>query len=506
MKVCTSTQMQFIDKCTIEEYGISGVILMERAGLACCEVIDKSFANAKAIAVLCGSGNNGGDGFAVARMLHNKGRDVICYHLVDLAKVSGDASVHLQMAIKSGVKLKPISEFKADASKADLIVDAIFGTGLNRDVSGDFAKCIDLVNTLGKPVLAVDIPSGVCANTGRVLGSAVKATKTVTFGLAKLGHFLHPGRALTGTLHIADIGFPNHLLQSSDIKTSILVSDYAKALMPARFDDSYKNTYGHVVIVGGSPNMSGSVLLASKACLRVGAGLVTVASSKEVLQTLSAKVLEELFWALPSDAASGMIAELPFDKFQKYDVIAIGMGMGVSKDTKAFMQKLISSSAVALVIDADGLNSLVGYTSKLKDAKCPIVLTPHHAEFSRLTGKTVSEIKSDRVTFATQFALSHNVVLVLKGSPTIVASPEGECVINTTGNAGMATAGSGDVLTGMIAGLIAQGLTPYNASKLAVYLHGLSGDIACEHLSMHSLIASDLINFISHAIKATTAP
>lgn len=504
MKICTSKEMQFIDRCTIEEYGISGVILMERAGLACCEEIDRYFTNAQAIAVLCGSGNNGGDGFAVARILHNKGRDVICYHLVDLAKVSGDAGVHLQMAIKSGVKLKSISEFTAYASRFDLIVDAIFGTGLNREVSGDFAKCIDFVNTLGKPVLAVDIPSGVCANTGRVLGTAIKATKTVTFGLPKLGHFLHPGKALTGTLHIADIGFAQALLQSSDIKTSLFDKACAKSLMPARAEDSYKNNYGHVVIVGGLLSMSGSVVLASKACLRVGAGLVTIASTKEVLQTLSGQILEELTLPLPA-SSSGMIAELPFDKFQKYDVIAIGMGMGVSEDTKVFMQRLISSSEFPLVIDADGLNSLVGFSSKLKDAKCPIVLTPHHAEFSRLIGKSVSEIKSDRVTNALQFATSHNVVLVLKGSPTLIASPEGKCVINTTGNAGMATAGAGDVLTGMIAGFIAQGLAPYEASKLAVYLHGLSGDIASMHLSMHSLIASDLINFLSHAIKATTA-
>ncbi|MCL0040175.1 NAD(P)H-hydrate dehydratase [Thermodesulfovibrionales bacterium] len=515
MKVATAEEMREIDRVTTEEYSIQSLVLMERAGLAVASMVKELCPNQRVL-VICGSGNNGGDGIVVARNLHNEGFKVNVVMLAQKDSLSPDCSIQYQIAKKIGLPL----EFRNSLNRADIhgavVVDAVFGTGLVRSVKERFADIFASINNSGVPVIAVDIPSGVSSDTGEVLGEAIKADYTVTFGLPKRGHLLYPGAEYTGRLFVEDIGFPARLLTSSGLKVNLIEREVALRLIPQRPRYSHKGDYGHILIIAGSSGKTGAALMTAKASLRSGAGLVTLAAPESLMDIFQSRATEEMTLSLP-DSGNGMLSLRAIEKIldfaaQKADVIAIGPGIGVSPDTERIMGELIQKSTIPMVIDADGINSIKAAADLLKKARSPIILTPHPGEMARLLNQDadpnasamrIHDIEKDRLNIAMEFSKKTGAYLVLKGAPTIIAEPEGNAFINTTGNPGMASAGSGDVLTGIIPSLLGQGLNPLNASLLGVYLHGLAGDIAAKEKGEHSVIASDIIDFLADAFCYT---
>jgi NAD(P)H-hydrate epimerase len=520
MKVATAAEMREIDRITIEEYGVAGSVLMERAGAAAATKAMELFSGKRAL-VLCGGGNNGGDGLAAARNLHKSGYHVKAIMLIGADMLSPDCRLQYESAEKAGVSI----EFRKTLSKADLedvfVIDAIFGTGLSKPVVGDLANALRFVNESAAPVLAVDIASGISSDTGEILGEAVNADHTVTFCLPKRGHFLYPGAGYTGCLYIEDIGFPDELTESDNIRAGLIYREAVAALIPARSRNSYKGDYGHVLVVAGSSGKTGAALMTAKACMRSGSGLVTIGMPESLMDILQSRVTEEMTLPLP-DKGDGTLDKKALNVIldfacRRADVIALGPGIGVSPATEKIVTGLILSSTVPLVIDADGLNSIKESRDIFSKAKSPIIITPHPGEMARLLNQEsetrgpkltnqkaavkIADIERDRINTAVSFSGETGVNVVLKGVPTIVASPEGYAYINTTGNPGMATAGSGDVLTGIIVSLAGQGMNPLDASVCGVYLHGLAGDAAAEEKGEHSLIASDIIHAIPAAFR-----
>ena len=506
MKVVTAAEMREIDRITIDKYGVPALVLMERAALAVAAKVEELCPGRKVL-ILCGSGNNGGDGLAAARNLHNRGYHVKAIMLSKAASFSPDCKAQYEAARKTGVTI----EFRKTLSSADFhgafVVDAIFGTGLSRPVTGDLAALFRSVNAADLPVLAVDIPSGISADSGEVLGEAIRAGHTVTFGLPKRGHLLSPGAGFTGTLDVENIGFPSELLGSPDIMTELTDHHYAAELIPARPRNSYKGDFGHIFVVAGSKGRTGAALMTANACLRTGSGLVTLGVPETLADIFQCRVTEEMVLPLP-DKGNGTLDERALDTIldftaRKADVIAIGPGIGISANTEKIVSHLVRTSAVPVVIDADGLNSLSNAAGVLKNAKSPVIITPHPGEMSRLLKIDISiqDIEKDRIQTAVTFSRQTGIYVVLKGAPTIIAAPEGTAFINTTGNPGMATAGSGDVLAGIVASLVGQGLNPLDAAVLGVYMHGLAGDEASRAKGEHSLIASDIIDHICDAYR-----
>ncbi len=524
MKVVTSQEMREIDRITVEEYGIPSLVLMERAGLAVALKVSKLLtpnSKLKRVLVLCGGGNNGGDGIAAARNLHNWGFKVNVLIFAKKDSLSPDCNAQYQIAKKNGIPI----EFRKTVNERDIhgavVIDAIFGTGISRHIKGSIADVIKFVNasriTHHALTVSVDIPSGISSDTGEILGKAVKADCTVTFGLPKRGHFLYPGAEYTGRLFVEDIGFPDNLLAEDNLRVGLMTKETVSGLIPPRPGYSHKGDYGHILIVAGSKGKTGAALMAAKACLRSGSGLVTLAVPESLIDIFQNRVTEEMTLPLP-DNGNGTLSPKAADVIlnfasERIDVIAIGPGIGVSNNTEKVMNELIQKSTVPMVIDADGINAIApphpplvkggqrGVMSKeaiglFKKAKSPIILTPHAGEMARLLQRAVEK---DRINTAISFSKETRTYLVLKGVPTIVAEPDGNAFINTTGNPGMATAGSGDVLTGIIASLLGQGLNPIDSSVLGVYLHGLAGDIAAKARGEHSLIASDIIDSLPDA-------
>jgi len=506
MKIVTADEMREIDRLTIEDYGIPGLVLMERAGLAVASRVGALFPSKKVLA-LCGGGNNGGDGLVAARNLFNCGFKVTVIMTMKKEALSPDCAMQYQIVKKMGIP----AEFRSTLSGKDIhgsvVVDAVFGTGLARPVTGDIAGLFSFLNMADAPVVALDMPSGISSDTGEILGEAVVADYTVTFGLAKRSHFLYPGAGYTGKLFIEDIGFPPCLLESASIKASLLDMETASALIPARPRNSFKGDYGHVLVIAGSRGKTGAALMCGHAALRSGSGLVTLGVPQSLAESFQCRVTEEMVLPLPDDG-NGMMSLKALDSIlefaaEKIDVIAVGPGIGVSSATKKIITELVLRSAVPMVIDADGLNSISASAKRaravkdlLHNAKSPLILTPHPGEMARLIHKPKV---TERIGTPVSFAVDSGSYLVLKGSPTIIALPEGYIFINTTGNPGMATAGAGDVLTGIIASLLGQGLNPADASALGVFIHGMAGDKAAATTGEYSLIASDLINALPAA-------
>ncbi len=501
MKIVTADEMREIDRTAIEEYGIPGLVLMERAGLAVALRIRELYTSKKVVA-LCGGGNNGGDGLVAARNLFNWGYKVLVIMTAKKEGLSPDCALQFQIVKKMGIQ----AEFRSTLSIKDIhssvVIDAVFGTGLARPVTGAFAGLFSFLNSADAPVVAVDMPSGISSDTGEILGqAAVMADCTVTFGLSKMGHFLYPGAEHTGKLFVEDIGFPACLLESDSIKTSLIGRETASALIPARPANSFKGDYGHVLVIAGSRGKTGAALMCGHAALRSGSGLVTLGVPESLAESFQCRVTEAMVLPLPDDG-NGMMSLKALDSIlrfaaEKIDVIAIGPGIGVSPATKQIMTELVLRSAVPMVIDADGMNSISAsgrnaaeVIDLLQKARAPIIFTPHPGEMARLIYKPKI---TDRLGMPVSFAVNSGSYLVLKGVPTIIAVPEGNIFINTTGNPGMATAGAGDVLTGIIASLLGQGLNPADASALGVFIHGMAGDKAAK-AGAYSLIASDIIN------------
>ena len=559
LKVVTAKEMQELDRLTIDKYGIAGTILMERAGLAVAEKINELFfqnikyrgqgsgvslrpmggqrqqlstvnCQLSTVIVLCGAGNNGGDGFVVARILHNQGREVKIFLTAKPEDLKGDAAINYKSAVKFGVKIYPINKFLTRnlqlATCNFIIIDALLGTGLNKEVKPPLSEAIEKINKLKCPVISIDIPSGISSDSGQIMGCAAKSQYTVTFGLPKRGHLLYPGAEYSGKLYIEDIGFPQPLLNSEKIKVNLIEKSDATKLLPERPKYSHKGTYGNVLLIAGSKGKTGAAFMSAKACLRAGAGLVTIGVPESLMNVFQSRVTEEMVLPLP-DKGNGTLSYKAVDSILKFlnkkiNVLTIGPGISVDDEISKLVRALITESKVPLVIDADGINAIAGRTNVLKKSRVPVILTPHPGEMIRLLGQNTpsltlpprgggqgwggdsqlqTEIEKDRINTAISFAKKTKSYLVLKGVPTVIATPEGNAFINSTGNAGMATAGTGDVLTGMISAFLAQGLAPQDASMLGVYMHGLIGDIVAEKKGEHSLIASDIINAIPAVFK-----
>ncbi len=548
MKVVTSTEMAEIDRLTISQYGVPSLVLMERAALAVlkhflelkpkidcvvnpfghCEALagcrsnliseiaagtscprnDNFEREPRRVIVLVGPGNNGGDGVAVARIIKNAvnaggGSDVKVFQLFSEDKLSEDCKAQIKIAKNFGVEVIEGYPTESDFAYADVVVDAIFGTGLKRELEGRIADLVNTVNSLKKTVVAVDIPSGISSDTGEVLGTALKATVTVTFGLPKRGHLLFPGRDYVGRLFVEDIGFPHELLNSEKIKVQIITESLARLLLPLRPAYSHKGAYGHVLVVAGSVGKTGAAMMTAKSCLRAGSGLVTMAVPACLKVVFQAKVLEEMLLPLPCNnqtLSKQAVPEIKEFLNEKADVVAFGPGVGVNEDTQEILRFLLTESPCPVVIDADGITLLSREPEILKNAKPKTVITPHPGEMSRLIKVSVKEIEKRRIEIAQSVAKEFNTVVVLKGVPTVVASSDGRSFLNTTGNPGMATGGSGDVLTGIIASFIGQGLDVFHASILGVYVHGLSADIASCEKGYHGLVAGDIIESLPKAL------
>ncbi|RKU27818.1 bifunctional ADP-dependent NAD(P)H-hydrate dehydratase/NAD(P)H-hydrate epimerase [Candidatus Poribacteria bacterium] len=529
MKVVTAAEMRQIDQDTIEGIGIPGIVLMETAGSAIVRAIEQHYPRYQRIGIFVGKGNNGGDGIVIARQLAHAGRDVHLFLVSPPESFTGEAEINLQIAKrltasfgnlqaapKGGLQIETIltdTALKSDANIAncELLVDAILGTGLRGTVRSPIATVIKTINTLSIPILSVDLPSGLDADTGHPLGTCVQADRTITIGLPKRGLLVHPGAELAGELEVVDIGFPEQVVDAQNIKVNWTTTAEVSQWVPPRPSASHKGTYGRVLVVAGSTGMTGAAALASEAALRVGAGLVTLATPKHLNPILEGLLPEVMTLPLPetesgSLSASATSAILEFAEKTK-SVLAIGPGLSQHSDTVALVHQLVGENreqglGLRMVIDADGLNALAKAPEIISLLDRDTVLTPHPGEMSRLTDTPVPTLENDRISTAQQFANECGVTLVFKGAPTVTAGANGEAWINSTGNPGMATGGMGDVLTGVIAGLMAQGHASETAAVLGVYIHGLAGDITAEALGMHGLIASDVLKAVPKAISS----
>ena len=520
MKVVTAAEMRRIDQDTIEGIGIPGIVLMETAGSAIVRAIERHYPTCQRIGILAGKGNNGGDGIVIARQLAHVGGDVRIFLVSPPDSFTGEAHINLQIAKRLGLQIEEIltdtgfydtGDVPTTLASCELFVDAIFGTGLRGAVRSPIASIINAINSLPIPVLSVDLPSGLDADTGHPLGTCLQADRTVTIGLPKRGLLMHPGAELAGKLEVVDIGFPEQVVDAQDIKVNWTTATQASQWVPPRPPASHKGSYGRVLVVAGSTGMTGAAALASEAALRAGAGLVTLATPKHLNPILEGLLPEVMTLPLPeteagSLAVSATSAILEFAEKTK-SVLAIGPGLSQHSETVSLVHELIRENreqglSLRMVIDADGLNALSQDRNIISLLDRETVLTPHPGEMARLTDASVSTLEKDRIHTAQQFASEHSLTLVFKGAPTVSADANGEVWINSTGNPGMGTGGMGDVLTGVIAGLMAQGIASETAAALGVYLHGLAGDIAAEALGRHGLIASDVLKAVPQAIAS----
>lgn len=516
MYLVTANQMQKMDRQTIESFGIPGLVLMENAGRGALDFICQRYAplNNKKVAVLAGRGNNGGDGFVIARYLMDKGVSVTCFLLSTGDKVEGDARINLDLARTmcektqrgSIVEVPDATAFKKQRpaiAHHDLFIDAVLGTGLNSDVRGFFKDAIELMNGSSKPVFAVDIPSGLNSDKGHPMGTAVKADATATFAFAKAGHILYPGNEYTGALKIIDIGIPRFIAQEKKIRLSLVEKKEVVSFFPNRSFHSHKGSFGHLAVLAGSFGKTGAAALCANAAARCGTGLVTLGIAKSINTQMEPQVVEpmtHLFEDRGSSLITGSNLADIMALLQKKQAVAIGPGIGTHPKTRKLVLSLVESSPVPMVIDADALNCLGEDPDVLKRKKAPAVLTPHPGEMARLYGLSTSQIQSDRVGTARNFARKFQVILVLKGAQTVIAMPDGNCCINPTGNPGMASGGMGDVLTGLIAGFCAQGFTPEDAAVAGVFIHGLCADRLAASMGAFGFLATDILNEIPAAI------
>ena len=550
MKIVTSPEMRETDRVASERFGVPSLKLMENAGTAVAEFALLEFPAAESFGVICGKGNNGGDGFVAARKLHDAGKEVIVLLLGDPKELKGDAAENFKKLTaesksppsgknrrkdatpkrqnqaswgpRGGAlsRLEIYEGWKSPGSESvfecDVLIDAILGTGFRPPVSDVYAEAIAKINASDKPVIAVDIPSGADADVmGEQTGAVARADAIVTFTAPRPAHVF--GNLTNGPTVVAPIGSPEEAIQSS-LKLNLITPKDIAHLFAPRPRDSNKGMYGHVLVIGGSLGKAGAVAMAGFSALRAGAGLVTVATASSVLATVAVFHPELMTEPLPETAAGTIAlgAQASIEELaEKKTVLAIGPGISRNEETAEMVRRIVLGGKTAIVLDADGLNAFEGKADALdrkgrrgrkedqgKAETAALALTPHPGEMSRLTGMSTAAIQRDRVNVAREFAQKHELILVLKGDRTIIAGPDGEAWVNPTGNPGMATGGTGDILTGIVAGLIAQfPKRPLDAVLAAVYLHGLAGEVACEFMGEQSLVATDLIKALPEAIR-----
>lgn len=503
MLLVTASEMRQIDRATIAA-GTPGESLMERAGAGLVTAMERRYGSLLALRVLvmCGTGNNGGDGLVAARHLHARGAAVHVAVLGDLARVSGDALAHLErldatgLAVASVQNESELERLVATRDRWDFAVDALLGTGARGEPEGLLHAGVEVLRRLddgGTRVIACDLPTGVDADTGSIARRAVRADLTVTFGHPKRGQFLYPGRAFTGALEVVDIGLSG--LDGGDPPVRLATAPEMAALMPARDPRAHKGSAGDVLIVGGSVGLTGAVALAATAALRAGAGYVKAAVPRSVNDILEMKLTEPITLPMP-ETAERTLAHAALEPLLAHagtaDVVAIGPGLSRHHETAELVRRIVGECERPMVIDADALVAFEGHGDALAGGAAARVLTPHVGEMRRLTGIDAATIEARRIELAREWAQRWRAVVVLKGAPTVTASPEGLATVNPSGNPGMATLGMGDVLTGTIAALMAQGLGPYDAARLGAYVHGTAGDLAAGERGQLGLVAGDV--------------
>lgn len=516
MYILTAQEMREMDRRTIESFGLPGRILMENAGRGAADALLERFGPlcGGGVAVMAGRGNNGGDGFVIARCLCQKKIPVTVYLAAKAGDVRGDAAANLALLEKIGVEVVEIPDrigFAAQKTAMNahaLWVDALLGTGLNSEVRGYFREIIDFINDHRAPVFAVDIPSGLSADTGQICGAAVKADLTTTFAFAKRGHHIHPGSALSGPVTIIDIGIPHHIAGEIAPRLHLLTGETAASHMPDRPADAHKGTCGHLLVLAGSPGKTGAAALSAISAMRAGAGLVTLGLPSGINAAMEPMAVEVMTHPLP-ETATGTLCPDSFTAIRKLAegkrCIAAGPGMGCSAETAELVAKLAGEIDLPLVLDADALNGLAEGPEVLKKRKAPAILTPHPGEMARLAGATVAEIQENRVAAACDFAQRFGVYLILKGAGSVIALPDGRAWINPTGNPGMASGGMGDVLTGIIAGLVTQGATPHGAVLAGTWLHGKAADALAQKTGAVGYLASEVMGALPSAREKLAA-
>ena len=517
MKIVSAEEMRAIDRATSERFDVPSLTLMENAGAAVAALVLSHHATAERVVVFCGKGNNGGDGFVAARRLLERGKKVEVILLADPRDLRGDAAVMFAklpgtaIVVRSSQELKSRFADREDlknervrlALQVDLYIDAILGTGFKPPVSRLYADAIALMNARQVPVIAVDIPSGADANAITAQTAPIaRADAIVTFTAPRPAHVF--SWLTSGPTIVADIGSPEGAITSALQLNAITARDIAPLIGP-RPAESNKGIYGHVLVVGGSLGKAGAAAMAGIAALRAGAGLSTVATPNSVLGTVAGFHPEVMTEPLPETSA-GTISADALDRIQQLakgmTVVAIGPGISRNPQTAELVRSLIATTESPMVVDADGLNAFEGCSDELNGKGRTLVITPHPGEMARLLGSTVADVQKDRLGVARKFAHEHDVILVLKGNRTLVVQPGGEAWVNMTGNPGMSTGGTGDILTGMVAGMMAQHpKNPFEAVLAAVYLHGLAGDVMREKVGEHSLIATDLLLGLPEAFR-----
>jgi hydroxyethylthiazole kinase-like uncharacterized protein yjeF len=503
MRLVRASEMQEMDRLTIEEMGIAGIVLMENAARGATRVFLEHFEPPRnsRVLFLCGRGNNGGDGYVMARYLHQKGYGVTVLVLSEYRKITGDARTNLDVARRMGLDVREVPGVKAWetcrdlVNNSDFVIDGILGTGLNSPVRGFYQQVIQDVNASGIAVMAIDIPSGLNADTGAVMGAAIRADVTATFGFPKLGQLLFPGASLVGRLVRIDIGIPGGVADRIPAQVRLIEAPDVKGVFRLEEQDIHKGHRGHLLVLAGSTGKTGAAALTCLGALRAGSGLVTLGIPESLNPILESKLTEAMTSPLP-ETDSGTLAlggeKQILDLLRGKTALALGPGLSTHEETVRLVRRIVPQCPVPIVVDADGLNALSGDLTPLRSCKGRVVLTPHPGEMARLTGLTNSDVQADRVGLAARFAQEHGCHLVLKGARSLIARPDGRIHVNPTGNPALASGGSGDVLTGLIGAFLARGFPAEKAAMTGVYLHGLAADFLAEETGEAGVLAGDL--------------
>ena len=510
MKVLTADEIRSVDDRAINEVGLPGSVLMENAGRNSADLIRETYPSARKVSVIAGKGNNGGDGFVIARYLLNWGYRVEMLLLGKKEDVKGDARLNLNvldsmMDIVEVTDSSKWSGVREELALNDLIIDAMLGTGTKGAPRGIYAEIIPFINSLEAPIVSVDLPSGLDADRGIIAGACVRAETTITMAAPKVGLLLYPGAGNVGVLKVVEMGVPLSLIEDDRFKINLVGEEMVRKFLPVREDDGHKGSFGRVLVVSGSVGMTGAAAMTSLAALRSGAGLVTLGAPKSLNDILEVKVSEATTLPL-SETEDRCLAEAAFDEIVDFvipgkHVLALGPGLRRHPETERLVKRLVAEIDTPMVLDADGLNNLGPNPTELAKRTYPTIITPHWGEMARLLGISIEEIGSDQIGTVRKAAADFGVAAVLKSARTLVADPDGNVYINPTGNSGMASGGSGDVLTGVIAGLLAQGVSAVEAAVAGVYIHGMAGDLGAATLGKMGLIAGDILENVPQAFK-----
>ncbi len=513
MRLVKSFEMREMDRLTIQDLGIPGAVLMENAARGATRIFMDHFEPSRDahVVILCGSGNNGGDGYVMARYIKEAGVAVTVILLSELKKISGDARTNLDVIQRLNIEVLEIPDAKKWVKgrrvvrACDAIIDGILGTGLNSPVRGFYRKVIEEVNALSKPVMSIDIPSGLNADTGQIMGVAMKADLTVTFGFPKIGQLVFPGAEVVGRLTRVNIGIPESIGRQVPENARISEPDDFHLLFDAEGQDVHKGSRGHLLVLAGSTGKTGAATLTALGALRAGAGLVTLGVPKTLNSILETKLTEAMTVPLPEtpEGSLSLKAEEKINMLMEgKTALALGPGLSTHPETATLVRNIVKTCRVPMVIDADGLNALPENLAVLADCKGETILTPHPGEMGRLTGQKISDIQNDRVGAARRFVEEHGCHLILKGARTLIAAPGGPIYVNPTGNPALSSGGSGDVLTGLVGGFLARRWPMKEAGIAAAYLHGLAADYLSEDMGQAGVLAGELLDVFPELMRA----